>query len=117
VSIGYRNVIADEQWLRAGPLEFARAMAGASAVATNFFHGCVFALLTGKPFAAVSMPYLHNKLRDLTAALNAQHHLLTDGSDAAAVPHLLRAPLADSIHESMARMRGRSTAYLDAALA
>ena len=117
VSIGYRNGIADEQWLRAGPLEFARAMAEASAVATNFFHGCVFALLTGKPFAAVSMPYRHNKLKDLTAALDAQHHLLADESDAAMIPHLLRAPLSGSIHESMEKMRTRSTAYLDAALA
>lgn len=46
VSIGYRNDFADEQWIGAGPLEFARAVAGSSAVATNFFHGCVFALST-----------------------------------------------------------------------
>jgi hypothetical protein len=117
VSIGYRNGFADEQWIGAGPLEFARAVAGASAVATNFFHGCVFALLAGKPFAAVSMPYRHNKLRDLTAALAAQHHLVSEDEGRGTVGELLRAPLIDPIHESIARLRGRSTAYLDAAVA
>src|SRR5690606_3394326 len=43
VSIGYRNAWADRQWLDAGPHAFARFMAGAEAVVTNFFHGCVFA--------------------------------------------------------------------------
>ncbi|WKL39988.1 polysaccharide pyruvyl transferase family protein (plasmid) [Sinorhizobium meliloti] len=42
VSIGYRNEWADEQWLDAGPYEFAACIAGAEAVATNFFHGCIF---------------------------------------------------------------------------
>ena len=117
VSIGYRNGFADEQWIGAGPLEFARAVAGASAVATNFFHGCVFALLAGKPFAAVSMPYRHNKLRDLTGALAAQHHLVSEDAGRGTVAELLRAPLIDPIHESIARLRSRSTAYLDAAVA
>src|SRR3546814_6421663 len=40
-SIGYRNDWAAEQWLEAGPLEFAELMAGADAVVTNLFHGCV----------------------------------------------------------------------------
>ncbi|MFL6734131.1 MAG: polysaccharide pyruvyl transferase family protein, partial [Sphingomicrobium sp.] len=51
ISIGYRNDWADVQRLSSGPHEFAKAMAGASAVITNFFHGCVFALLNEKPFA------------------------------------------------------------------
>jgi hypothetical protein len=44
ISIGYRNDWADQNWLTAGPDDFAHFMAGARAVATNFFHGCVFAL-------------------------------------------------------------------------
>lgn len=51
VSIGYRNDWADQQWLTAGPEEFAEFIGQAEAVATNFFHGCVFALLNQKPFA------------------------------------------------------------------
>src|SRR5690606_20017393 len=50
VSIGYRNDWADEQWLTAGPEEFAHFVRHAEAVATNFFHGCVFSLLNHKPF-------------------------------------------------------------------
>jgi Polysaccharide pyruvyl transferase len=45
VSVSYRNDWADVQWLDAGPHEFAHAMARADAVVTDFFHGCVFALL------------------------------------------------------------------------
>jgi hypothetical protein len=117
VSVGYRNDIADEQWLSAGPLDFARAMAGAEGVATNFFHGCVFALLSGKPFAAVSMPYRFHKLRDLTAAVGAEQHLLSEPSRAGHVSELLRAPLESRITERIERLRARSSNYLDAALA
>ncbi|HYE43800.1 MAG TPA: polysaccharide pyruvyl transferase family protein, partial [Caulobacteraceae bacterium] len=53
VSLGYRNDWADEQRLAAGPEEFAQAMADAGAVVTNFFHGCVFALVNQKPFVCV----------------------------------------------------------------
>ena len=49
VSLGYRNDWVDRHLIEAGPLEFAQLMAGASAVITNFFHGCVFALVGGKP--------------------------------------------------------------------
>ena len=117
VSIGYRNDFADEQWLGAGPIDFARSMAGASAIATNFFHGCVFALARGKPFAAVSTPYRHNKLRDLTTALAASHHLVDEDTAAGEIEQLLRAPLAPQIGENIARLRSASSRYLHAALA
>src|SRR3954471_11874174 len=52
VSIGYLNNWADEQLVTAGPIEFAGLMAGARAVVTNFFHGCIFALLNGKPWVS-----------------------------------------------------------------
>ena len=48
ISIGYRNDWADEQWLTADPHDFAHFIANAEAVATNFFHGCVFALRNQK---------------------------------------------------------------------
>ncbi|MDB5623489.1 MAG: polysaccharide pyruvyl transferase family protein, partial [Devosia sp.] len=75
VSIGYRNDWADESWIEAGPEEFAQFIAGASAVATNFFHGCVFALLNNKPFAAALSDYRSNKVRDLLATVGAERHL------------------------------------------
>ena len=117
ISIGYRNDFADAQWLGAGPLDFAGAMAGCSAVATNFFHGCVFALARGRPFAAVSTPYRHNKLRDLTAALSASRHLVDEDTACAEIADLLGAPPASEIGESIRRLRGGSAGYLDAALA
>ena len=57
VSIGYRNDWADAQWLDRRSHDFARFIALAAAVATNFFHGCVFALRNGKPFVCEQSPY------------------------------------------------------------
>jgi len=117
VSIGYRNPLADEQRLSAGPLEFAAAIAGASAVATNFFHGAVFALRHGKPFAAVSTPYRHNKLRDLVTALGAEDRLILDEPANGLLTHLLAEPPAPEVSRRIAALRRQSNAYLDGALA
>jgi hypothetical protein len=116
ISIGYRNDVADEQWIGAGPLEFARAVSGASGIATNFFHGCVFALLTGKPFAAVSMPYRFHKLRDLASAVGANHHLLWEAPGAGRVSALLSEAPDPAIGHNIAALRRQSSAYLDLAL-
>jgi hypothetical protein len=117
VSVGYRNDFADEQRLDAGPEEFARIMAGAAAVATNFFHGCVFALLHGKPFACAPSPYRFNKVRDLTGALGATRHLATEADGEENVTQLLTQPLAPAIPAALARLRAASDDYLAAALA
>jgi len=116
VSIGYRNPLADEQLLSAGPLEFAAAVAGASAVATNFFHGCVFALRHGKPFVAVSTPYRHNKLRDLMATVGAEDRLILQEPANGLLSHLLSEPLTAAIDERIEELRSASNAYLDGAL-
>jgi len=57
VSLGYANDFTDEQRIAAGPIEFARTMGGARAVITNFFHGCVFALINGKASLQLAMDY------------------------------------------------------------
>jgi len=116
LSIGYRNDWADEQRLSAGPRDFASLMAGARAVVTNFFHGCVFALLNGKPFATTPTSYRFNKVRDLTAALGARRHLVEEGHTER-LPNLLGEPLDSAIAANIARMRAASSAYLQAALA
>lgn len=69
LSIGYRNDWAHEQRLDADPFDFARLIASSAAMVTNFFHGCLFALLNAKPFACAVSPYRMNKVRDLTSAL------------------------------------------------
>ncbi len=115
VSIGYRNDWADKQRIAAGPEQFARLMAGAAAVVTNFFHGCVFALLNGKPFACVSSDYRANKLRDLMQTAGTQQHLLVE-TDAGRLPELLGSPLDPEIGARLGRLRVRSRAYLDRAV-
>ena len=65
LSVGYSNDWADEQYVAAGPAEFAALVAGAQAVVTNFFHGCIFALLNGKPWAAA--PSTYRSIKDRTS--------------------------------------------------
>lgn len=118
VSIGYRNDWADRQWIDAGPDEFAAFIAGARAVATNFFHGCVFALRFQRPFACEGSWYRNAKLRCLTQDVGAQRHLV----DAARIPaeefeDLLDEPLPASIQLRIEALRARSRDYLQDALA
>jgi hypothetical protein len=116
VSIGYRNDWADEQWIEAGPHDFAHAIAHAEAVATNFFHGCVFALRNAKPFVCEVTPYRSNKVRDLIAAVGGNRHLLTEDAPAASYDAALSQPLEPEISQRIADLRQQSEAYLDQAL-
>lgn len=116
VSIGYRNDWADAQRLSAGPLEFARLMAGPRAVATNFFHGCVFALLNAKPFACVPSAYRANKVRDLTGLLGLEGHLVDARTGPARIGRLMEAPLRPAAGRRIVALRRRSAAYLDRVL-
>jgi hypothetical protein len=117
VSIGYRNDWADEQRIDAGPDDFARLIARSAGVATNFFHGCVFSLVAGRPFACASSDYRSNKVRDLLRKVGAEPHLTTetDGSDRFDL--LLRRPLDAAIGERIGALRERSFRYLDHVLA
>ena len=116
VSIGYRNDWADTQWLTAGPEDFARFMADAGAVATNFFHGCVFALRNRKPFLCENSPYRAIKIQDLLSTLGAQSHLADARTPAAHWDvHLTQAP-APSIEARIAALRASSAHYLRQAL-
>ena len=117
VSVGYRNDWADEQWLSAGPYEFARAVAGARAVVTNFFHGCVFALVNRKPFACAVSDYRSHKVVALAGAVDARARLVAAEPDAAALEAALDRPLEPGIAERLRALRRRSEAYLDQALA
>lgn len=118
ISIGYRNDWADRQWLDAGPNAFARFMAGAEAVVTNFFHGCVFALLNARPFVCEPTSYRSNKLRGLMDTVGGQRHLLeVDAGGGQCLDGLLGRPLEDAIGERIAAARRRSSRFLDHALA
>lgn len=117
VSLGYANEWADEQRIDEGPLEFARWMAGARAVVTNFFHGCVFALLNGKPFVAAPSDYRFNKIRDLTAKLDAADRVVRPDTSERQFDALLREPVGEGVEQRIREYRQRSQDYLDAALA
>ena len=114
VSIGYLNDWADEQAIDADPVAFAQGIAGAAAVATDFFHGCVFALAYDRPFVAAASPYRRNKLRDLTAKLGATAHLVDD--DVEDCRALLSTPLAPAIGERIVALRAEGDRWLDTAL-
>lgn len=114
LSIGYRNDFADEQWLEAGPVEVASAVAGAAAVVTTMFHGCVFALNAGVPFAAIPSPYRGTKVLDLLDLLEAEAHLVQSPDRiAAALDHAPETAIARRIGD----LRSHSRTVLAGALA
>ena len=117
VSVGYRNDWAHEQWLEAGPLDFPRVVAGAQAVATNFFHGCVFALAFEKPFATETSDYRAIKVRGLLEAVRAEAHMVTEVTSNEVLISLLSMPPAPEIFGRIARLREDSSRYLTEALA
>ena len=116
VSIGYPNAVADEERIDAGPAEFAALMAGATAIATTFFHGCVFALANAKPFACAASPYRRNKLRNLAAKVGAEARLLGPEATGADYARCLDRPLSPEIGKRIASLRDTSRAYLATAL-
>lgn len=117
VSIGYRNDWAHRQWITAGPHEFAHFIARAAAVATNFFHGCVFALRNGRPLACESSSYRSFKVRCLLEQLGAERHLMSEWSPAQAYHEALSAPPDPAIGARIIALRRQSDAYLRRALA
>ena len=117
VSIGYRNDGADEQRLAAGPEEFARLIANARAVVTNFFHGCIFALLNDKPFACAPSAYRFNKVRDLTRLVGAERRLASEATPFDDFRALLEEPLDSAISARIAVLRQHSRSYLEGVLA
>jgi hypothetical protein len=116
VSIGYRNDWADEQWLTAGPEEFAHFMTHVDAVATNFFHGCVFSLLNSKPFVCELSVYRSNKVSDLMATVSGERHLVSENTPAAEYDTLLNEPLECKVPDRVSLLRHRSNLYLDKVL-
>ena len=116
ISLGYTNAWADEQRIDEGPIEFASWMAGASAIVTNFFHGCVFALLNKRPFVAAPSDYRFNKIRDLTAKLGAEERVVTGATSDGEFDRLMSEPAGGLVDQRIGELRRRSNEYLDAAL-
>jgi hypothetical protein len=117
VSVGYRNDWADDQQIAAGPHEFPHLLARAEAVATNFFHGCVFALRHATPFTCELSPYRSTKIRDLLTMVGGTRHLVSGETPAAAYDDCLGAPVEPDVLSRIGAFRRSADAYLHAALA
>jgi hypothetical protein len=109
VSIGYRNDWADIQLLSAGPADFNNFMSNAECVATNFFHGCVFALNNNRPFVCEAVGYRNNKISDLVSTFEMPERLLSKVDDSLLDKWLTSPP--DGA-ELIARLRSDSRRYL-----
>ena len=116
VSIGYANDWADEQRIDASPFEFSEAMADARAVITNFFHGCVFALLNGKPWVSSPSAYRSIKIPDLAALLGTEHRIVGEDSPGSEISEMLDLPVEARVTERIEELRASSSDYLDEAL-
>lgn len=116
ISVGYSNDFAHEQRIAADPHDFARLMAGAQSVITNFFHGCVFAMLNGKPWASAPSDYRSIKIPDLAAHLGARHRLIDEATSDGRFAELLDTSVQPQVAANIAAARARSNAFLDAAL-
>jgi hypothetical protein len=116
ISIGYRNDWANEQWIDADPNDFFHFMTGSSCVATNFFHGCVFALKDRKPFVCETSPYRSNKIRSLMDIVGSGRHLADAGTDDTNIAELLSKPLDRNILDKIEGLRKSSRNYLSESL-
>ncbi len=116
LSVGYYNSWADIQRIGASPEEFAWIMANATCVATNFFHGCIFALKNQKPFVTELSAYRGNKILGLLEKVGAENHLLSEDSPAGTCQSCLDRPLDPAVSTRIDELRARSNSYLDAAL-
>jgi polysaccharide pyruvyl transferase WcaK-like protein len=116
VSVGYSNPWADEQRIGGGPVEFAQMIAGARAVVTNFFHGCVFALVNGKPWAAAPSDYRSIKIPDLATMVGARQCIVDERTRDDELRDLLETPMLPEVAARIDECTKRSETYLDAAL-
>lgn len=114
VSIGYRNDWTGEQRLTAGPEEFSDLIAGARAVVTNFFHGCIFALLHDRPLVTAPTPYRFNKVHSLMQSLGTPAHIVSPDTKARDYERLLSEP--PDAAGPIAALRRQSGRFLEQAL-
>jgi hypothetical protein len=116
ISIGYRNDWADEQWIVADPHDFVAFIKNAEAVATNFFHGCVFSLRYEKPFVCETSSYRSTKIQDLMNRVGGNSHLMTEESPSSVFALRLKQPVNAAIISRIEELRQRSNEFLNRGL-
>ncbi len=112
LSVGYRNAWAGRHWIPAGPHDFAHAMSRAAAVVTNFFHGCVFALRSARPFACELTPYRSVKVDNLMAAVGGEAHLIHGETSDADFQARLNEAVHPGILQRIVELREQSEQFL-----
>lgn len=117
VSLGYRNDWADEQVIAIDPVSFAARIGGARAVATNFFHGCAFALAYRRPLATLPSAYRLNKVTSLLDTLRAGDRLVPPDVSNGQMDALLGTPPGGATMAALDDLRICSAHFLDQALA
>jgi hypothetical protein len=117
LSLGYGNDWTDEQRITAGPEEFASIMAGARAVVTNFFHGCVFALANARPFVTLLSDYRSHKIGDLMKRTGLGERLVDPTVSTDRFEGALDEPPGPQTAQRIEALRRQSETYLDLALA
>lgn len=117
VSIGYRNNWADIQWITADPHDFAHAIARTEALATNFFHGCIFALLNARPFVCETSCYRSYKIQGIMEAVGTEERLISPDTPTTIYDACLSRPPAPAIAQKIDCLRQTSEKYLNKALA
>src|SRR3982750_347910 len=104
ISVGYYNEWADKQLIDAGPVDFARLMAGSRAVITNFFTGCLLGLLNGKPWVSCPSSYRSIKITDLVSLLGAESRLIDEQTPQRTVDELLEMPVGTQVAARIAEL-------------
>lgn len=117
ISIGYRNSWADEQWLTAGPFEFAAFIAQAEVVVTNFFHGCVFSLINSKPFVCETTSYRNHKILDLMDKVGTHNRVISEETPVEEFNLLLNEAPGAVVEKKIAHWQSKAEKWLVKALA
>src|SRR5690606_9522367 len=99
------------QWLTADPHDFAHFMSRAAAVATNFFHGCIFCLLHLKSFVCEATDYRSNKIRDLLKLVGGERHIMSGEHSSADFVGALTDPIDAVVPQNIAALRTASDQY------
>ena len=115
VAICYRHNWVDENHIYANPFEWLGRINCAKYIFTTTFHGTIFALNAGKPFATKYNVQIESKIRPFMETLGRQDRVWGGSTDLAGI---LDAPWdIAATHRAMKYMANQNIKYLENALA
>ena len=116
LSLGYFNSWAHENRLATSPSDFAHLVRDSRAVATNFFHGCIFALRFAIPFVCEAEPYRWIRMRDLLDTVGDPTRMKLPDTNRNDLENQLNRPIEKAVLSRIESLRSISHNYLDRAL-